>query len=237
MTIPLSDMEYGAAIKQKSLSKKRYYDDFRKQYFKNLRSTLKRKRLTNEQTKEIIKDIRKAKISNSRELNKAIDKKLFSGKGLINSINESKLNKTQKVRMLRLSESPLLGRPEIMKKVIQYHTGFNTLKSGILQNFETIKNYKQTSRKASQAIKKINLKSTKSGLKNGNTWKAAGRGTARGVAIIAVCYEAYRHTKFWGDFHRGLHTRKDAHIFIGRSSGLIAGAAGGAAPRRPTTGA
>lgn len=228
LEIPLSRREYDAAVKNISNGKRRYIDDQRYQFFRDFEETLMKNGLTKEEARELKKGIECGEIKNSRAINSAIDNKLFTGDRLKKTLRSFKFTPAEQQKILRLARTPVMGNPSIVKRVVVYCAQMKQIKQGVLNSLEALKNYKETGEKAIKTARKIDIQSVKENLKSAKTWQKVGRYSSRAVIVVAVATEVYRHGAFWRDFHRGLHTREEAYVFIGGSVGVLAGAKAGA---------
>lgn len=230
LKIPLSDREYGRAIKKMKYSDSRYLSEQRKKFYNHLDAHLKKGGLTAEETKEIKKKMQKGEIANSKDLNRAVDNKLYSSKRIGSTLSKSKTNltKNQISRIEHLAKKPIVGNPKALKTIIEYQIKLNNIKKGLRTTITSVKNYRQTTKSAVNALKKINTKTVKECFKNPKVWKAAGKGTLKGVVIVTIALEVYNNTKYWNEYSRGLHTKKEAYVFASSSVSILAAASAGA---------
>ena len=227
LDIPLSTEEYRNLRVSKHLNtnQKKYLSQLRDTFFTDLREKLVKEGMHSEDAQKIIKDFKRGTITNSIELNKAIDSRIISSeKSLSRSLRMKGFTETQTKRLIRLSKTNILGKRFLVKKAIFLQQRFNSIKNITRKGYSGLKNPKYTLKQAYSKIKSIKYSTFKESLKNGSTYKQAGKYAFRSIIIITAAIEIYQNVKFWQDFSRGYHTTHEAYSFAGKTVGILAGA-------------
>ncbi len=227
LDIPLSTEEYRNLRVSKNLNtnQKKYLSQLRETFFNDLKEKLVKEGMHSEDAQKIIKNFKRGTITNSIELNKAIDSRIISSeKSLAKSLRMKGFTESQVNRLIGLSKVNIPGKKFLVKKTIFFQQGINSIKNITRKVYSGVKSPKYNLKQAYSKIKNVNFSTVKKSLKNGSTYKQAGKYTFRSIIIITAAIEIYQNVKFWQDFSRGYHTTHEAYSFAGKTVGIFTGA-------------
>ena len=232
MDIPLETKDFNKLKNTLTKNEFNYLKQFRDGYFEDLTTTLNDKNktpLTKQESTRVAQKLKNGEIKNSRELNHAIDEKIFQSKNVVWHLKKRNLGLTesQTTRILKLSKINFLNRPAIINKVVESTLKMNAMKNSTIQTFGAVKNYKQTTRTMVESFKKINYNTVSENLKTPKFWGNVGKGVSKALVVVAIAVETYRWGKMTANYYNGNLSTENAYLFVGSSStGLAVGWSG-----------